>query len=122
MTEAGTGIETSTDTEMALLTLETLVTIRRIAPEEAVHVLDTVLVREKIVVATDIEAGAEIEPTVAEETILVIGVVDEGMAPLTPDVLLDGMGVGIEARGSLAESLVRYVIYHINCVVYLGLR
>ena len=110
MTEAGTGIETSTDIEIALLILETLVTIHPIAPEEAVHVLGTVLVREKIVVATDIEAGAGIEPTVADEMILVIGVVDEGMAPLTPDVLLDGI-VGIEARGSLAESLVRYVIY-----------
>lgn len=122
MTEAGTGIETSTDIEIALLILETLVTIRPIAPEEAVRVLDTALVREKIVVATDIEAGVGIEPTVADEMILVIGVVDEGMAPLTPDVLLDGMGVGIEARGSLAESLVRYVIYNIGCVVYPGLR
>ncbi|DAA75727.1 TPA_exp: Uncharacterized protein A8136_1449 [Trichophyton benhamiae CBS 112371] len=106
VTEAGTGIETFTDIEIALLILETLVTIPPIAPEEAVRDLDTVLVREKIVVATDIEAGAGIEPTVADEMILAIGVVDEGMAPLTPDVLLDGMGVGIEARGSLAESLV----------------
>lgn len=120
MTEAGTGIETCTGIEIALLMLEILETIRHIVPEEAVRAPDTALVHEKTAVATDIEAGAETGPTVADEMILVIGVVDEGMAPLTPGVLLDGMGVEIETRGSLAQSLERYVIYQISGAVNTG--